>query len=318
MICNYCGCADYDVIAQYTRFEKNNVLQCKNCGLVYLEIKENKKEIESFYTSAYRKLDTMPVWSPDEHFYHKITQNDANTHIQFITKCIEITGKKIIEIGSASGRLLHTLSEYGCKDVTGIELGEEVANYARQRGFKVFTHPIEELNLREEFDVALSFFTLEHVYDPMTVIQAIYKALKPNGYFLGEVPNQNDWRIQIFDDEVVKRLHYDPCHYYYYSPVIIRNYLDTCGFSDIKLETVERYNSLVQLRNILCNKEREENIESILHKYIFPKDAEDEVRLPHLNNPAEMRFNKIFEVGVNSELMGNCLRFVAFKGRRGY
>jgi hypothetical protein len=31
----------------------------------------------------------------------------------------------------------------------------------------------------------------------------------------------------------------------------------------------------------------------------------------------EGRFNKIFERGVNSELMGNCLRFVAFKSGSG-
>ena len=44
MICNYCGCKESDVIAEYTRFEKNNVLQCKNFGLVYLEIKKGKKQ----------------------------------------------------------------------------------------------------------------------------------------------------------------------------------------------------------------------------------------------------------------------------------
>lgn len=314
MICNYCGHEESDVIAEYTRFEKNNILQCKNCSLVYLEIKKGKEEIESFYSSEYRKIPTIQKLSAEEHFHHKVIQNDANSRIRFITDNFHIKGKKILEIGSASGCLLQKLVEYGCKEVIGIELTDEFSEYSRQQGYKVFTRSIEDLNFRDEFDGVVSFFTLEHVYNPMAVIRAVYTALKPEGYFLGEVPNQNDWRIQIFNDEVVKRLHYDPNHYYYYSPLTLKNYLNTCGFSNIRLETVERYNSLLQLRNILCNKDQGKNIEDVLPKYIFPKSDHDDVRLPHADDRIEREFNRLFEKGINSELMGNCLRFVAVKG----
>ena len=312
MACNYCRCKEYDIIARYIRFEKNNVLQCKNCGLVYLEIKKGKKEIESFYSSEYRKVPTMPVQSPEEHFYDKVTQSDANNRILFISNNLDIQDKRILEIGSASGSLLEKLLEYGTKEAIGIEIDEEFSKYTQQRGFKVFTRSIEELDFEEEFDAVVSFHTLEHVYDPMAVIRAVYAALKPSVCFLGEVPNQNDWRIQIFDDEIVKRFHYDPNHYYYYSPTTLKNYLEACGFSSIRLETTERYNSLLQLRNILCNQNSGKNIEEKLEKYIFPKTEGDEVRLPS-HNRIESEFNRIFEKGVNLELMGNCLRWVAHK-----
>jgi 2-polyprenyl-3-methyl-5-hydroxy-6-metoxy-1,4-benzoquinol methylase len=270
-------------------------------------MKKGKGAIESFYSSEYRKVPTLPVQSPEEYFYDKVTQNDANNRILFISHHMEIKDKRILEIGSASGNLLEKLREFGAKEAIGVELDEEFLNYARQRGFQVFTRSIEELDFKEEFDGVVSFHTLEHVYDPMAVIQAVYTVLKPNGYFLGEVPNQNDWRIQIFNDEIVKRFHYDPNHYYYYSPTTLKNYLKTCGFRNIKLETVERYNSLVQLRNILCD--RNENVEDILRKYIFPKSERQEVRLPRTDDAIEMKFNRIFEKAVNSELMGNCLRW---------
>jgi len=260
MICNYCGCEEFDIIAEYTRFEKNDVLQCKICGLVCLEIKKAKKEIESFYSSGYRRIPTAPILTAEEHFYHKVTQYDANNRIRFIANHVDIKGKRVLEMGSASGSLLQKLLEYRCEEAIDIELTEEYVEYARQQGLKVFTQSIEELNLRENFDVVLSFFTLEHVYNLMAVIQAVHVALKPNGCFLGEVPNQNDWRIQIFDDEIAKRFHYDPNHYYYFSPITLRNYLETCGFSNIRLETVERYNSLVQLGNILCKQTSGRNV----------------------------------------------------------
>ena len=78
-------------------------------------------------------------------------------------------------------------------------------------------------------------------------------------------------------------------------------------------ETVERYNSLLQLRRILCNKGSEVNTERYLKKYIFPENERDDARLPDPNDEMECEFNKIFEKGVNSELMGSCLRWAAFK-----
>ena len=312
MVCNYCGCKEYKIIAKYSRFEHNNVLQCKNCGLVYLEIKKSRDQVESFYSSEYRKTPTVPVQSPEEHFYDTVTENDANNRILLISNYMNVQDKRILEIGSASGSLLEKLRKYGTKEAIGVELDEEFSKYAQQRGFKVFTRSIEELDFKEEFDAVVSFHTLEHVYDPMAVIRAVYAALKQGGCFLGEVPNQNDWRIQIFNDEIVKRFHYDPNHYYYYSPTTLRNYLKACGFSNIRLETVERYNSLLQLRNILCSQNSEKDAEKILQRYIFPKSEGDEVRLPG-HNKIESEFNRIFEKGINSELMGNCLRWVASK-----
>ena len=313
MICNYCRYGESDIIAEYTRFEKKNVRQCKKCGLVYLEIKEAKQEIESYYSSEYRKVPEMPVQSPEEHFNDMVTQNDANNRILFISKHVNLQDKRVLELGSASGSLLDKLLEYGAKEAIGIELDKEFSKYAQQRGLKVFTRSIEELGIKEEFDAVVTFHTLEHVYDPMAVILAIRVALKEDGCFLGEVPNQNDWRIQIFNDELIKRFHYDPNHYYYYAPKTLRNYLETCGFSNISLETVERYNSLLQLRNILCNRNSGETVEETLKKYIFPKTEADEVRLPSLGNQIESEFNRIFEKSVNSELMGNCLRWRAYK-----
>ena len=315
MICNYCGCEESHIVAEYTRFEKNNVLQCKNCGLVYLEIKEVKEAIESFYASEYRKIPTLPVISAEEHFNDKLTQNDANNRVRFISNSLDIRDKRILEIGSASGSLLQKLSEYGCKEAVGIELDESYSEYARQLGFKVFSKSIEKLDLNEEFDGVVSFHTLEHVYNPMRVLQAVYAALRPGGCFLGEVPNQNDWRIQLFNDEVVKRFHYDPNHYYYYSPTILERYLKTCDFSNISLDTVERYNSLLQLRNILSRQNSEVNVEETLNKHIFPEDEKDEVRLPNVDDQLDSKFNSLFEKGVNMELMGNCLRWSASRAR---
>lgn len=313
MKCNYCGSESSETIAEYARFQKKKVLKCRKCGLVYLEMAADRESVEAFYSSEYRKVPDLPLMTPEEHFNNVVTRHDSEERIRFISSRFDCRGKKVLEIGAASGSLLKELEESGCAEVAGVELGEEYAGFTRRMGFKVYERSLEELGISGEYDCVVSFHTIEHVYDPMAVFQAIKAALKPGGLFLGEVPNQDDWRIRIFDDETTRRFHYDPNHYYYFSPVTLTNYLNKCGFSDISLETVERYNSLANLRRILCGSGNEK-IEETLRKHIFPENRKDEVRLPDIDDKSGMMFNIVFGIGVNSELMGNCLRWAAVRG----
>lgn len=312
MECNYCNTSNNSIIYGWTRLEKNNILKCNNCGLVFTEISEAQKDIELFYKTKYRKIKTLPVQTPEEHHNDKVSKKDANDRIRFITENVDLKGKKILEIGSASGGLMEKLQDAGA-EVEGLELNDDYRNYSKQLGFDVFHKPIEDLDFEEVYDGIISFHTIEHFVNPKSAFESIFIALRSDGIFIGEVPNQNDWRLSIFDNEIVKRFHYDPNHYYYFSPTTLTNYLNNCGFNKIKLETIERYNSLLQLKNILCDKHSEKNIEDILNKYIIPKNEKNDVRLPHLDNKIEREFNKMFEQSVNSELKGNCLRFVASK-----
>lgn len=312
MECNYCNTSNNSIIYEWTRLEKNNILKCNNCGLVFKEISEAQKDIELFYKTKYRKIKTLPVQTPEEHHNDNVSKKDANDRIRFITENVDLKGKKILEIGSASGGLMEKLQDAGA-EVEGLELNDDYRNYSKQLGFDVFHKPIEDLDLEEVYDCVISFHTIEHFANPKSAFESIFTALRSDGIFIGEVPNQDDWRLSIFDNEIVKRFHYDPNHYYYFSPTTLTNYLNNCGFNKIKLETVERYNSLLQLKNVLCDKYSEKNIEDILNKYIIPKSETNDVRLPHFDNNIECEFNRIFEQSVNSELKGNCLRFVSSK-----
>jgi len=312
MKCNYCGSSDNEIIYEWTRYEKNNILQCKNCGLVFKEIHSAITEIEFFYKKEYRKIKTVPTLTPEQHCSSKVSKNDAIDRTQFISRNVNLKSKKILEIGSASGSLLEKLRDADA-EAEGIELNDDFRRHSQKLGFNVFDRPIEESNFKERYDIIVSFMTIEHFINPKSAFKSIFIALKPNGLFFGEVPNQNDWRISIFNNELIKRLHYDPNHYFYFSPETLRMYLESSGFSDNIFETVERYNSFIQLRNILCNKESEKKIETLLDKHIFPTTEKEDVRLHHSDDQTEHEFNRIFERVVNYELIGNCIRFIALK-----
>ncbi len=308
--CNFCGSKNNEIISEYTRFEKNNILKCKDCELVFLDL---KKDVESFYKKDYRTVDSLPKITPEEWFTNPVIIQDCKNRLSWILKRYgDISEKKILDIGTSSGYFLKTLLSANAI-CSGIELNKDCFNYARSLGFNVYSKTIETIGFKNEFDLVVTFHTLEHIFNPMSALRAIHTSLKDDGVFMGEIPNQNDWRLKIFDNETIKRFHYDPFHYYYFSPKTLTNYLEKCGFNNIRLETVERYNSITQLRRILCGKYIKKDIVQILEENIFAKPEED-VRIPHSNNyHQETEFNRIFEKGVNTELMGNCLRWTATK-----
>lgn len=311
MICNFCGSENNEIISEYTRFERNNILKCKECGLVFLDLKKTKEEVGSFYKKEYREVNSLPKKSAEEWFNNPVIRQDCKNRLEWITKQYgDVSGKNILDIGSSSGYFLKTLFSANAS-ATGVELNESCSNYARSLGFTVYSESIETIGFENEFDLVVMFHTFEHVFNPTSVLRAIHASLKDGGIFMGEVPNQDDWRIKIFDNEIVKRFHYDPFHYYYFSPKTLTNYLKKCGFDEVMLETVERYNSLVQLQRILCGEYNKKDVDKILKQNIFAKPEED-VRIPHLNS-REAEFNQMFEKGVNSELMGNCLRWMVTK-----
>lgn len=310
--CNLCGSEDNKIIAKHTRFEMNDVLECEACGLVFLKSRKDQESIERYYQREYRENITIPVKTAEEMYNNPIIQKDCKERIVWIKNLYgDLNGKKVLDLGSCSGYFLEALSSAGA-EVTGVELNEAYSDYARSLGFTVYSELIEDLDFDSEFDLVVMFHTLEHVYDPMSVIQAVYSSLVDGGSFMGEVPNQNDWRIKIFDNEVVKRFHYDPNHYYYFSRDTLTNYFGKCGFSEVSLETVERYNSVIQLKRILCGEYDQDNIDEVLKRDVFAKPAHD-VRLHHIAPYHEIMLNGLLGKWINDSLMGNCLRWSARK-----
>ena len=310
MICNLCGSEDSTIIFSNARLEQHNIRYCTHCGLVFLETGKTQAEIEAFYQTEYRKVSTLPVQTPQQHYNDPVTKKDIKSQLEFILNNSEVKGTKVLEIGSASGGLLELLRNEGAT-VSGIELNNEYRDFSKSWGMNVFSNTIEHLaKHKKEYDIIVAFHVLEHIVNPMESIGAIFSCLAPNthGIFMGEVPNNNEWGISIFDSEIVKQLHYNPYHYYYFTEKTLMKYLRANGFSWVQVETVERYNSLEQLRRILY----ESDAKKVIETSVFPKNSDEDLRL-RIGDIAEQKYNRLFGKAINEEKKGNCLRFVAHK-----
>ena len=307
--CDCCGSKSQEVIFKYTRYIKNDVVQCLDCGLVFLKDIKSENQLIDHYNHNYRTKSDFPVQTPEELFNNPINLKDTIERIRWITTHINLKSMSVLEIGSASGRLLEAMKKKGA-GVTGIELTCEMVKYSRSLGLMVLDKPLTQLKSDGEFDLIVSFHCLEHINNPSDTFAAIKRALKPNGVFMGEVPNQNDWRISMFDSVVIKRLHYDPNHNYYLSPETIKNYFKKSGLILKNLETYERYNTLLQLKRILSGEYDTNEIESLLNRDVYT-NADKDIRINHTYNDKEIYFQNILEDAINKNLLGNCIRWIA-------
>src|SRR3989344_2537075 len=310
MKCNYCDSGKNKIIFDYARFDKRDILECSSCGLVFMKLHETKRKIGNMYRNDYRAKANLPTYTTETLYNDPVVVNDTNDRIRWLKKHVNLDKLKILELGSASGHLLKALKNAGA-EVVGIEPAKNYATFSRALGLTIYEKPIEDLKFANEFDVIITFHALEHFTNPKQSLKAIKRALKAGGHFMGEVPNQDDWRLKVFDDYVSKRFSYNPFHYYYFSPHTLKNYLTTYGgFSHTRLSTVERYNSFLQLQRILANGGKKKT-EKFLKNDIFVKPKNDK-RLPPASDSKEGVFNEVFAKGVNAQLMGNCLRWRAY------
>ena len=101
----------------------------------------------------------------------------------------DFANKKVADIGAGTGRFSLSLLEAGAKEVIVLEPSdaiqvakEKLCKYAQKVRFLNITG--EKLSADECLDVAISIGVIHHIPQPIPVIQAVYKALKPGGKFI--------------------------------------------------------------------------------------------------------------------------------------
>jgi SAM-dependent methyltransferase len=94
----------------------------------------------------------------------------------------------VLDAGCGSGRTLVELVDYG--QVSGIELNDEAAELARDRGLgEVVVGRLEELPWDDgTFDLITCLDVIEHVPDDVRALRELLRVARPGGWLLVTVP----------------------------------------------------------------------------------------------------------------------------------
>jgi 2-polyprenyl-6-hydroxyphenyl methylase/3-demethylubiquinone-9 3-methyltransferase len=117
----------------------------------------------------------------------------------YIKEKVNLLGKSVVDIGCGGGILTESLAQAGATRVTGADLNPSLIEVAHLHQLESRTH-IEYLHISAEsiamqragqYDIVTCLEMLEHVPDPMSVVQACAMLVKPGGHVFFSTLNRN-------------------------------------------------------------------------------------------------------------------------------
>lgn len=176
-------------------------VSCSDCGTLYLSPRPSQDRLQKYYRDA----ESVKFWST--HFYKetvearrsKMFRPRAQLVGELISQLALASPDTFVDVGAGYGIFLEEVSRLEAfRSVIGIEPNPEMAEICRQRGFKIAEKPVEEVAPGEiQADFAASFEVLEHVFDPLSFIEAVRRILKPGGLVLFTTLTVTGFDIQV-------------------------------------------------------------------------------------------------------------------------
>jgi SAM-dependent methyltransferase len=174
-----------------------DVVECADCGLIRLFPFPSDEELRTFYPASY-------WFSPDGQTsggvverYRRFVLGD---HVRFVAEAVKHAPRGVaLDIGCGGALFSHLLKKRGVR-VAGLDFALDAARVAwRQNGVPVANALLEMSPLRaESCSVITMFHVLEHLKDPAAYLNEAFRALKPGGRLIVQVPNASSWGFLLF------------------------------------------------------------------------------------------------------------------------
>jgi SAM-dependent methyltransferase len=222
--CNLCGSEDYKFSYsmpdfQYFKDEWFTVVECKNCGLGFVNPRPSFSEIFRYYPSSF--YDGFENNRP----YHERRYKAESKYLQDIPND---NGKKLLlDIGCANGDFPKYMQNLGW-EVEGVEVSP---NSKTISDFKVYNQEFPNIPVCEPYyDAVTAWAVLEHVHDPMAYFQKTAQVLKAGGIFVFLVTNFASISSRyLFREDL-------PRHLYFFTESTVKKYLSVSGLELVKAD----------------------------------------------------------------------------------
>jgi 2-polyprenyl-3-methyl-5-hydroxy-6-metoxy-1,4-benzoquinol methylase len=220
--CPGCGTAASSIRYRYTHGTSESfIYRCTQCSLEFLrplvltEMTERKMEsvddAEMFNSALLRTLHERLIIRPE---------------IRMVKKLLGRNDFSMLDIGCGTGWISRIWADAGAR-VTGLEPSPQRAEIARQRGLRVLSCFVEELDTNERFDLIVIRHVVEHLEDPAKILRDLVPRLTPNGLLLVIAPNIDCIGRRIFDTNWIWVL---PIHCNFFNPRSLRALLNSCSY----------------------------------------------------------------------------------------
>lgn len=200
---------------------------CGSCGLLFLWPLPDSPFLHDHY-QEYLSVDPTEV----EDWGREMTPV-INSTADDLAALLPAPGT-VLDIGCGYGFFLEAMLKRGWQ-VEGIELSRPAAAIARAKtGAVIHSCAVEEMQIVARFDVITLFYVIEHVADPVAILQAVRKLLKPDGVLVLRYPNTTP--ILRFSRRLARKLKLmqAPSHLYDYHARSMPLLLRQAGFKSFR------------------------------------------------------------------------------------
>jgi 2-polyprenyl-3-methyl-5-hydroxy-6-metoxy-1,4-benzoquinol methylase len=233
--CNLC---QNDSTRLFLTTPVDTLVRCRRCGLVYVDprpLAEVADYEEEFFLHEYKDVYGVDYIADRDN----ITRL-AHRRLKAIERYRQ--GGKLLDVGCAAGFLLAEARRRGW-ETRGVEVSRFASEYARRElNLDVFLGSLHEAKLPEqEFDVVVLYFVLEHLRDPLALLQEICRILKPGGLLSVAVPNIAGLYFRLNKEAWIAERVCHQSHFYEFSPRTLGRILARAGMQVVALTSEGRY-----------------------------------------------------------------------------
>jgi 2-polyprenyl-3-methyl-5-hydroxy-6-metoxy-1,4-benzoquinol methylase len=205
-------------------------LECPTCGLVFLSSFDHITD-QYYEDSKMHEAGT----SIDIDTWAKTTTIDDNR--RFKTYSEMIANKDILDFGCGTGEFLK-LARNIAKYVYGIEPEKRLKAHFEENNLKIYT---DINNFDKTVDYIFMFHVLEHIKDPITILNGLKGKIKAGGKIIVEVPNADDALLTLYKCKAFECFTYWSPHLYLYNANTLPILAKKAGLSVLCIKQIQRY-----------------------------------------------------------------------------
>ncbi|MBN1346105.1 MAG: class I SAM-dependent methyltransferase [Phycisphaerae bacterium] len=167
--------------------------RCGTCGLLNID------PVPDDHTLGLAYPDTYHAYQPHANALARIMKRRYwRKKAQRCARYVK-PDARILDAGCAFGDLLVELKRLGYGNVQGLDFNARVVEAARGHGLDVVQGELTSAGFEDEsLDMIVMTNFIEHVHDPVGVLEHCRRLLRPGGVIVGETPNVDSWDYALF------------------------------------------------------------------------------------------------------------------------
>jgi len=207
-----------------------DILECKNCGLVFLSLNEIPDDFYEKSGMHGEELIETDMWL-------RQLERDDDRRIEYLKEAM--TNRDVLDFGCGPGGFL-LKARSKTRMIIGIELESRLQSHFKENNLNVVQN-IQDLPVDQKFDLITAFHVVEHLEDPAEILKQLATKLQESGKIIIEIPSSADALITLYKNVPYSEFTYWSCHLFLFNSSNLQILAKKAGLNLDYVEYIQRY-----------------------------------------------------------------------------